>query len=107
MPTIFAGMISTGLSLAAAMALVLPQSSQAQSLKDRVVHNQCTVKLTKEMASKGIANPPQPFINNVCDCVVINMNAGDTIEQSKQTCKAEVKAKMEGEMKPKTTTPQP
>lgn len=74
-----------GLLLAAALAATLPEAVRSQSLKDRVIHNQCSAKLTREMVSKGITRPAPTFISKVCDCVVTSVNGGETTEQAKKT----------------------
>ena len=86
---------ATQLVLLAASALLIAPAAQAQSFRDRVIHNQCSTKLTAELASKGITSPPPQFVETVCNCVVKSVDAGATIDQAKETCKAQVKAELQ------------
>lgn len=75
------------------------QPVQAQAIRDRIIRNQCEAKLEAELVSKGVAQPPPAFVQEVCDCVVQNMDGGATIDAAKETCKAEVMARVQGAIK--------
>ncbi|EDY39340.1 conserved hypothetical protein [Cyanobium sp. PCC 7001] len=77
------------------VTLAVPPS-QAQAIRDRIIRNQCEAKLKADLVSKGVTQPPPAFVQQVCDCVVQNVNAGATIDAAKETCKAEVRARIKG-----------
>lgn len=81
---------------ASALALLLQQPAGAESIKDQIIRRKCEAKVREELVSKGMVNPPPQFAEKVCNCVVQKVNAGSTLDAAKETCKAEVQARIEG-----------
>jgi hypothetical protein len=84
------------LAVAACLVTLAVPPAQAQAIRDRIIRNQCEAKLKADLVSKGVTQPPPAFVQQVCDCVVQNVNAGSSIDAAKDTCKAEVRARIKG-----------